>query len=88
MSSETAGGEGGMNDFAYYVLDSPGMLIDYTTSIFIGSDSLFQDQTGFKETTLNIEADGEHTLTIGITNVFDTRFGSGLLIDNFRIVTN
>ena len=88
LTEETAGGEGGMNDFAFFVLDSPGVLVEFTSSVFTDSNSIFPSETGYKEATLNIEADGEHTLTIGITNVFDTRFGSGLLIDNIRINRN
>lgn len=70
------------NDFAFVSLTGLDTLAN-TFSPFVDSlTPLFDEETGFETFSFTIETAGTYTLGLGVTDVLDTIFDSGLLIDN------
>ncbi len=72
------------NDFAFVSLTSLNELAD-TSLIFMTSATEFDDETGFKRFSFVIPETGTYTLGIGVTDVGNRVFESGLLIDNVAV---
>jgi hypothetical protein len=74
------------NDFSFVTLSqtAPSRL-GSTFSTLLSSDTNFSFETGFREFSFTFDEDGEYTLGIGVTDVGDGAFDSGLLVDNVAL---
>ena len=84
-------------DFAFLSISSPSnsitpqlKLLDekfqFPTSLsFVGTQTPFFQETGFKTYSFTIPTDGTYTLGIGVANKYDNFVDSGLLIDNVKL---
>jgi len=80
------------NDFALVTLTTASELGDTgfpdgTASGLIASPTIFADETGFQSFSTTLPTGGIYTLGIGVLDVGDTTFDSGLLVDNVSITT-
>ena len=74
------------NDFAFVSIDSASELAD-TNSTFVLSSSPFFEETGYQTFTFESAVDTTITVGLGVVDVGDDVVNSGLLIDNFQIIT-
>ena len=74
------------NDFAFVSIASPTELAD-TNSTFVLSASPFSEETGYQSFFFESPIDTTLTVGLGVVDVSDTVVDSGLLIDNFQIIT-
>ncbi len=72
------------NDFAFVSLTSLSELGDTSLS-FMNSLTPFSDETGFEKFSYVIPATGTYTLGIGVTDVGNRIFESGLLVDKVAV---
>lgn len=72
------------NDFGFVSISSVSGLGD-TNSKFVFSDDLVPPQTGYGKFSYEFTTAGTYLLSVGIADVGDTIFDSGLLIDNLKI---
>lgn len=75
------------NDFAFLTISGLTELAD-TGSPLVSSLTPYADETGFGTFSFVIPADGVYTLGIGVANVGDTIYGSGLLVDEVSLSFN
>lgn len=87
----------GFPDFAFWSISSPSnsitpqlKLLDekfqFPTSLsFVGTQTPFFQETGFKTYSFTIPTDGTYTLGVGVANKYDNFVDSGLLVDNVKL---
>ncbi len=74
------------NDFAFVGISGQVNGLADTFSVLADSMTPFVNETGFKTYSQKIDSSGTYTLTIGVTDVGDGAFDSGVLIDNVNVV--
>ena len=74
------------NDFAFVGISGQVNGLADTFSVLADSMTPFVNETGFSTYSQTIAGSGTYTLTIGVTDVGDGAFDSGLLIDNVNVV--
>ncbi|MEC4819473.1 MAG: hypothetical protein SAK29_40315 [Scytonema sp. PMC 1069.18] len=76
------------NDFAFVSItpNSLSKLAD-TGSAFVLSPTRFFEETDYTTFTFQFTEEGTYTVGLGVVDVTDTLVDSGLLVDNFKIVT-
>ncbi|EGJ30694.1 MULTISPECIES: PEP-CTERM sorting domain-containing protein [Moorena] len=74
------------NDFAFVGISGQVSGLADTFSVLADSMTPFVNETGFSTYSQTIAASGTYTFTIGVTDVGDGAFDSGLLIDNVNVV--
>ncbi|NEO76542.1 PEP-CTERM sorting domain-containing protein [Moorena sp. SIO4G3] len=74
------------NDFAFVGISGQLNGLADTFSVLADSMTPFVNETGFKTYSQKIAASGTYTVTIGVTDVGDGAFDSGVLIDNVNVV--
>ena len=79
-------GTAGVNDFAFVFIESLSKLADINSS-FVFSSSQFNEETGYQNFFFESPIDATLTVNLGVVDVSDRVVDSGLLIDNFQIIT-
>ncbi|NET81265.1 MAG: PEP-CTERM sorting domain-containing protein [Moorea sp. SIO1F2] len=74
------------NDFAFVGISGQVNGLADTFSVLADSKTPFVNETGFSTYSQTIAGSGTYTLTIGVTDVGDGAFDSGVLIDNVNVV--
>ena len=76
------------NDFSFVSISSNSLsqLAD-TSSTFFFSSTPFSEETDYSNFTFEFSEAGTYKVGIGVVDAVDTAFDSGLLIDNFKIVS-
>lgn len=72
-------------DFAFVVINGLDILADAGSSTLIPSSTVFPLETGFRTFSFTIPSAGPYTLGIGVVDLNDPLFDSGLLVDNVRL---
>ncbi|GET35334.1 S8 family serine peptidase [Microseira wollei] len=74
------------NDFAFVAIGSnPSNTLANTKSSFVTSPTIFEEETGFGTFSQTFTTAGTYTVAVGMVDVGDTGFDSGLLVDNFSL---
>ncbi|MGQ4649256.1 hypothetical protein [Lyngbya aestuarii] len=76
------------NDFAFVTLSTIVNELADSFSAFVSSKSVFNGETGFKSFSYRFETPGVYTLGIGVVDVGDGAEDSGLLVDNFSLLSS
>lgn len=80
------------NDFAFisvFPLGGTSTLADTNSSSFLqGSNTRFNNETGFNTFSYQLPANGTYTVGLGVVDVSDRILNSGLLVDNVNVGTN
>ncbi|NEO06966.1 hypothetical protein, partial [Moorena sp. SIO3I8] len=74
------------NDFAFVGISGQVNGLADTFSVLADSMTPFVNETGFSTYSQTIVGSGTYTLTIGVTDVGDGAFDSGVIIDNVNVV--
>ena len=74
------------NDFAFVGISGQLNGLADTFSVLADSMTPFVNETGFNTYSQKIGTSGTYTVTIGVTDVGDGAFDSGVLIDNVNVV--
>jgi hypothetical protein len=73
------------NDFAFAALNGEVFTLANTKNVLVNSNTSFTYETGFNTFEYTFAEGGTYTLALGISDVKDTNYDSGLLIDNVII---
>jgi hypothetical protein len=73
-------------DYAFVVLNGLSTLADTSAATNL-SNTVFNNETGFKTFTYTFASAGSYTLGIGIVDVVDTEGVSALLVDNVKLTS-
>lgn len=90
----TPAAPGTYTDFAWYHLDFPslsdgGAALTHANDAgvtFVSSSTSFLDEVAYTTVQLAIPETGSYTITVGVHDVEDQGFDSGLLVDAFRLI--
>jgi hypothetical protein len=77
-----------VEDMAFYVLDGTtfGRIAGWPSEpMGVLSPTLFRTESGYKSFSIPIPTAGSHFLALGVTDLEDPTFNSGLLVDNVRL---
>lgn len=82
----TEGTPSSYNDFAFVSIGGgPLTTLASTKSSFVTSATTFPKETKFGTYSYTFDKSGTYTVAVGVADVQDTAFNSGLLVDNFSL---
>lgn len=85
LTNESSESSSTNNDFAFATLKPFLLELADASSASATSLTSFPDETGFQTFSTVISTPGTYTLGVGVANVGDTLFDSGLVVDNAKL---